>query len=284
MVLMHEWLSGMGVNLHDDDYSSMILMSLPESCTLHLKTLANAASSSGNPLTAHTFITKVIDLYEKCQLCTRHDTKLGSRDVAFQTQNSKNREKKGGRKPKKNVECFNCRKKGHFSCDCYRPSGSKEGQGPHSKKDGHKPKEGSANMANNTPDGAWSTITPIASCKANAIYNNDIYLEELDGLAGPDVPLTLIEPTDIDTAHVAQPDPSAHSHAPELYNSGATCHITPLKDSLTNYQVISPGPIGAANQHTFDAIGCGNLTILIPNGNTNTRILLRDVLHTQMSP
>ena len=63
MALMCECLSGMGVTLHNDDYASMILMSLPESYTLHLETLADAASSSGNPLTAHGFITKEINLY-----------------------------------------------------------------------------------------------------------------------------------------------------------------------------------------------------------------------------
>ena len=39
VVLMHECLSRMGVAMHDDDYSSIILMSLPESYTTHLKTL-----------------------------------------------------------------------------------------------------------------------------------------------------------------------------------------------------------------------------------------------------
>jgi len=108
-------------------------------------------------------------------------------------------------------------------------------------------------------------------------------LEEVDKVDGPDgldVPPTSVKPTDINAAHVAQPEPSAHSHTPELYNSGATCHMTPLKDTLTNYQAIPPRLIGAENQHTFYAIGRGDLMILVPNGNTNSRILLRDVLHT----
>ena len=50
MELMHKRLSRMGVTLHDDDYSSMILMSLPESYTLHLETLTNAATAVETPL------------------------------------------------------------------------------------------------------------------------------------------------------------------------------------------------------------------------------------------
>ena len=30
---------------------------------------------------------------------------------------------------KKNVECFNCKKKGHYKADCWAPGGGKEGQG-----------------------------------------------------------------------------------------------------------------------------------------------------------
>jgi len=69
-------------------------------------------------------------------------------------------------------------------------------------------------------------------------------LEEVDKHDGPDMPPTSgesgLEPTDIDAAHVTQHEPSAYSHTPELYDSGATCHMTPLKDSLTNYHVIPP--------------------------------------------
>src|SRR5882724_5755912 len=154
---MCECLSGMGVALHDDDYTSMILMSLPESYTLHLETLADTMNSSGNPLTAHGFITKAIDLYEKCQLCAGCDTKPGGKDTAFQAADSKNKGKKVKR-PKKDAECFNCHKRGHFSCDCYGPGGGKEGQGQRSKKNRQKPGEGSTNSTNNAPDGAWSAV------------------------------------------------------------------------------------------------------------------------------
>ena len=65
----------------------------------------------------------------------------------------------------------------------------------------------------------------------------------------------------------------------KLYDSGATCHMTPHKDLLSNYISITLKPINAANQLTFWAIGCGDLTIHIPNNGRTSNIMLWDVLY-----
>jgi len=62
MALLHQHLSGMGIAIHDEDYMSMVLMLLPDSYTTHLKTLADAAISSGQTFTALDFIAKAIEL------------------------------------------------------------------------------------------------------------------------------------------------------------------------------------------------------------------------------
>ena len=210
-------------------------MSLPELYTTHLETLADSTGSSGKPLTTHNLITKAINIYYKHQLCARWDAKSGNKDSAFQTSDHKGKGKKG-QKPRKDVECYNCHKKGHFSCDCYVLGGAKEGQGPLPKKGGQKPKEGSANVTNNVPDGTWSTITnktPLYS----SIKNPKIYLEEVDNdntneisdaECGP-----VSKPAATKTTHTTMLHPPTDSHTPELYDSGATCH--PPVGILTNY-------------------------------------------------
>ena len=82
------------------------------------------------------------------------------------------------------------------------------------------------------------------------------------------------------SAHVASTSTHTNHVTSELYDSGATRHMTPYKEALANYSVIMPKPINAANQHTFHAIGQGDLPICVPNGKAFTNITLRDVLHT----
>ena len=65
----------------------------------------------------------------------------------------------------------------------------------------------------------------------------------------------------------------------ELYDSGATRHMTPYRHLLSNYTPIAPKPINAANKHVFQAVGCGDLKIGIPNDDGKTVITLRNVLY-----
>ena len=64
-----------------------------------------------------------------------------------------------------------------------------------------------------------------------------------------------------------------------LFDSGASRHMSSYRDHFTNFKSIMPKAITAADKHTFEAIGKGDLTILIPNGSSTTCILLRDVLY-----
>ena len=66
----------------------------------------------------------------------------------------------------------------------------------------------------------------------------------------------------------------------ELYNSGASCHMSPYRKKMENYIPIAPKLITAADKWYFQAIGKGDLCIQVPNINGNsTSILLKDVLH-----
>src|SRR5882724_5759999 len=151
----------MGVTLHDEDYASMVLMSLPDTYTTHLETLANSATSTSQTFTVANLISKAIELFDKHRIRANWAPKQGAKDAAFQSSKG-NKHGKKGKLPKKWVECFNCHKLGHIQCECQAPGGGKEGQPLPQRKDKGKNRDNSANTANVTHDGVWSTVTTLA--------------------------------------------------------------------------------------------------------------------------
>ena len=65
MALSYEHLSSMGATIHDKDYASMILMSLPDSYMAYLETLSDTAIRSSHTFTAHDIIAKAAELADK---------------------------------------------------------------------------------------------------------------------------------------------------------------------------------------------------------------------------
>ncbi len=66
----------------------------------------------------------------------------------------------------------------------------------------------------------------------------------------------------------------------ELYDSGATCHISPYKSDFTSYAPLSPPVfLNTANQQKFPAIGHGTLIVRVPNDGAETELTLHGALH-----
>jgi hypothetical protein len=69
----------------------------------------------------------------------------------------------------------------------------------------------------------------------------------------------------------------------ELYNSGASHHMSGYRHHFINYCTIPPKPIRAAKKCSFSAIGMGNMYITVPNSDkVPTRVLLKDVLYAPL--
>src|ERR1700678_2572448 len=67
----------------------------------------------------------------------------------------------------------------------------------------------------------------------------------------------------------------------DLYDSGASRHITPFRHRLLNFTPIASRPIQAADKRVFHAHGKRNMRIHIPNNGSTTTILLKNVLYAQ---
>jgi gag-polypeptide of LTR copia-type/Pol polyprotein, beta-barrel domain len=153
-----------------------------------------------------------------------------------------NRQRKGQR----NVECFNCHQKGHFKADCWAKGEGKEGQGPHGSPSSRMGAEESTSAATHADVEAWATIEAVRP--------------------QPDVTAIMNEQTNSPTYA-------------EIYDSGATRHMSPYREQFINYHPIDPHPILAANNHIFHAIGASNLKIQVPNEGKFTPVILHDALH-----
>src|SRR5580658_7879977 len=93
--------------------------------------------------------------YEKRQLCKG---KSKTQDEAFLADEDDKRKNK-----RKNIECFNCHKKGHYKSQCWAKGGGDEGNWPKNTRRGDKGKDkskkDSANAAvEKTEDESWAAI------------------------------------------------------------------------------------------------------------------------------
>ena len=74
---------------------------------------------------------------------------------------------------------------------------------------------------------------------------------------------------------------SPTSRRVELYDSGATRHISPYCDAFETYTTIPPKPFTAANRQVFNATSIGEMVVDVPNGYDVSRLRLTEVLYSK---
>jgi hypothetical protein len=228
-----EQLAAMGTSIPDNEYASILLGSIPASYEPQMAAMSTTAKLMGMPLTSSMVISLLMDEHNRRALKKPKE----GQDEALGADAGKKK------KLKKDVECFNCKKKGHMKSDCWAKGGGKEGQGPKKKS-----QEGAASAdQQQQPDAeAWATIEEIK--------DEEYGLSILSGKA-----------------------PRTEG---ELYDSGASCHMSPFRHQFITYHPIPPHPIMAADKRLFFAKGIGDVRIKVPNGESSfTPVILCDALH-----
>jgi hypothetical protein len=79
---------------------------------------------------------------------------------------------------------------------------------------------------------------------------------------------------------MALPPPYLKGQIWELYDSGASHHMSPICDDFMEFQSTTPKSLTAANQQEFHSSGIGDILISVPNGQNTTTIRLTSVLYT----
>ena len=81
-------------------------------------------------------------------------------------------------------------------------------------------------------------------------------------------------------ASVLQGTPGVLPMDIDLYDSGASRHMSGFRHRFMKFVKIDPKPITAADRRSFSAVGKGDIWVYLPNGKEKTlRVLLKDVLY-----
>ncbi|KAJ7261625.1 hypothetical protein C8J57DRAFT_1514140 [Mycena rebaudengoi] len=151
---MREDLAAMGQPRAEDDFYAIILGSLPSSCDPYISAVSATSNVLGTTLTANVLMLSVTDEYEH-RLLKKNGGK-DDKDVAFYSNDSSSGKGQGGSSnsnSKKNIECFNCKKKGHYRSERWAEARGK-GKG--------KPK---ASTAKAEDDAAWMALAESNALK-----------------------------------------------------------------------------------------------------------------------
>ena len=246
---LREQLGAMGRTVEDADYTDTLLASLPSAYDAAISSISASARLGSTPLSSEIFERFILDEYDRRQV---RDKSKEPKDEALSTETSK----KGKGKDKRKIECHNCHKKGHYKSECWAKGGGNEGGGP--KRGGSSKDTATPAEAKEEPE-AWAAMEQIGEPE------DEVVSDAVAAAAGRNP--------------ARDQQTSSSRTTSELYDSGASRHMSPHRDRFVSYREIEPRAIAAADKRVFYAVGTGDLRIEVPNGEFPTPIILRDVLH-----
>jgi gag-polypeptide of LTR copia-type len=249
-----EQLAAMGQSIPDQQFADILIASLPSCYEMRLCAITTNADETGNPIRPARIVKFISDDYDKWMISKEAEKK--SDDQAFAAQSRK-------RKNKSDIKCFNCKKKGHIKAECWAKGGGKEGQGPRRNRRGQESaSESAASAAEKTEDiESWilqvhddlsfeSLISSSSAGSEISEVSSDTDVESWASIGEADFADSESGSDDAKaTDTYAQDAVSAieGNAEAELYDSGASRHISPFQHRFVTYQPITPRPISAAD-------------------------------------
>ena len=208
---LQEELSSAGDPVSDKDFFNITFTSLPCSYNNILSAVSTSMQLYQKTPTAHELMNLVINEYNRLLLQNGGKSKSKSEDAAFLTDGNSWKGKQHQQKSRFPFACNNCGWNGHKKENCWEEGGGKAGQAPKNwKPRGKKNKSG----------GESSKSGQKASTAEKKDEPDGVWLATTDS-AGPATTRTTIE----------------------LYDSGASQHMSPYCDHFVNFKSISLHPI-----------------------------------------
>jgi hypothetical protein len=268
-------LSSMGKNYNDDEFALILLGSLPSSYESTISVINAVAYQVNADITPDQVVRLVTTEFDRRQMTKGKNN--ADKGIAANAQRQRDR--------RRNAECINCHRLGHFKSDCWAKGVDKEGQRPPRRNDNTDNRNDNRGNGGRN-DGAGNRINRNRNSDNRNDDRNDDRNDNANTPAddiGAGAPIDFLNedrsPSFPQAAHN-----TAHIHRQpeveiELYDSSASRHLSPYRHRFTNYRAIPPRAITAPDQRVVYAIGTGDLQINVPNGSATTPILLRDTLY-----
>src|ERR1700731_1458382 len=234
-------LEGIGAPVNNEDFATMIHVSLPLSYRPLLQSVLHAADMNEKAVDPNYLIRIVLEENHQRQI-THGLSKSGQ--AAFQT-NKNRRRGKGNKSSGQTKLCDNCKRTNHNTEDCFAKGGPKEGQRPPWAKNKQTEANAAATKGKKQEMDEWVAFT----CPSN--------------------------PTEVAAKATHQ-----CSHVTAFLDSGATAHFTPLREKLVNFRNTSPRPVTATDGGEFNGVGCGDMPLEVINGSRTTKLLLKNIIYS----
>jgi len=218
---LHKQLTVMGKVVTDEDYTDMLLALLLASYNGTVSSMSVSMCLCMKVLTSEIFKQFILDESRHWQVKDKY-VESHNEALAMESGSQKGKDKS---KDKKKVECYNCHKTRHYKSECWAKGSGKEGQGPRwgkGTKDDAAPAEEKSEETK-----AWAAIEDIKEPEPTA-YSKDIM-----ATAGC---------TQLQTSQ------GRAQALGELYDSRASCHMSPFGEQFTNYCLILPCAITATDK------------------------------------
>jgi hypothetical protein len=286
----HEELAAAGVEVTEKEYEQTILRGIPtELATFTSQLLSSAliidkaASVNIDALTNQ--ICEEADRLKSRRAKGQGGKKDHTTDEALTATASED-----GRRRRRKGKCHNCGKQGRWAEECRSPKKDKEEstgtQSAQASSTSSKPENkpvGSANVVYDIEgDGFWMATEEAVDRTHLASAEPDPLLSALDDTeVAPHREGEEIESsTEEWIGAVITPADEDNRVRVELYDSGATRHISPYKSDFTSYvPLVPPIFMNTANQQRFPAVGHGTLIVRVPDGGTKSELTLHGALH-----
>jgi hypothetical protein len=164
----------MGGSISDEDFTTIVLGSIPYLYDTFISAMSATSSLLGTPLSPSNLIDTIGDEADQMAIKSPTKSKKDKPDAAFaagQCFQNKRRGNGGLSRLKRDVECYNCHKKGHVKADCWAVGGGSEDKGLRSQKGKEEETVAKAGTDADT-DGVWM---------ANAKSNVQQWLDAMSG-------------------------------------------------------------------------------------------------------